>query len=220
MEFLPHFLVKKNGDQEKMRYDRSDKHGDIMSWIDIECAQIPVWENTIPWLYLDNAADPNATTAQGYLVANLQASLALPWKNQDGTAASVEAITADWNRVKAMAGGYTAEHYKAPTSLLLDEAEIQSITRNFVEALHKPILSLFPAFDSFPEPAQVGISDLAYNPGIGKLRSGYPQFCIAVKAQDWTTAAAQSARNSWMPAFKLRNEWTAAQFTQAAQEAA
>jgi len=191
-----------------------------MSWVDLECAQIPVWENTIPWLYLDNAADPNATTAQGYLVPNLQASLALPWKNQDSTAASVEAITSDWNRVKAMSGGYTAEHYKAPTSLLLEEAEIESITRNFVEALYKPILSLFPAFDSFPESAQVRVSDMFYNPGIGKLKSGYPKFCKAVLAQDWNTAAEQSARNSWMLAFKLRNEWTAAGFVQAAQETA
>jgi hypothetical protein len=191
-----------------------------MNWIDIECAQIPVWENTIPYLYLDSDTPPNATTAQGLLVPTLTASVLLPWKNSRGIVATNAAIAADWNRVKAMPGGHDAEFYQSPTGLMLLPDDIATLTRNFVTGLYPQILSLFPSFDTYPESAQVGIADMAYNPGVGRLRATYPQFCAAVKDQDWKTAAAQCGRNTWMKAFAARDAWTALQFTKAAQEVA
>lgn len=189
-----------------------------MSWIDIECAQIPVWENTIPYLYLDSDVPPNATTAQGLLVPNLTASVLLPWRTSKGIVATNAAISSDWKRVKAMPGGHNAEFYESPTGLVLLPDDITVLTRNFVAALYPEILSLFPSFDAYPESAQVGMADMAYNPGIGRLRSTYPQFCAAVKDQDWKTAAEQCGRNTWMLAFAARNSWCALQFKQAAQE--
>jgi hypothetical protein len=186
-----------------------------MNWVDIECAKLPTWESTVPWLYLDNARKPNATTAQGFLVASLAESLKLPWKNSDGTTRATPAeVTADWNRVTAMRGGMMAERYKAPSSLLLAEADIEALTRSFVENLYGPIKALFPGFDAFPLTAQVAVSDMFYNPGAGVLRSTYRLFCAAGRASppDFKTMAAQCARNAWMPAFVKRNAWTAQQF--------
>jgi hypothetical protein len=191
-----------------------------MSWIDIECAQIPVWENTISWLYLDSDDPPNATTAQGLLVPDLRRSVLLPWRTASGVVATNAAISADWARVTAMPGGHDAEFYQSPTGLMLLPDDIATLTRNFVTGLYPQILSLFPSFDAYPESAQVGIADMAYNPGVPRLRETYPQFCSAVKAQDWKTAAEQCGRNTWMKAFAARNAWTALQFTKAAQEVA
>lgn len=185
-----------------------------MTWIDEECAKLPTWEDTIPWLYLDNARKPNATTAQGFLVASLAESLKLPWETPTGGVATTAEVTADWERVTGMQGGLAATAYKTAASLLLDEAEIEVLTRSFVESLYGPIKALFPGFDSFPSTAQVATADMFYNPGAGRLRSGYPEFCAAGRASppDFKAMAAQCARNSWMPAFAKRNAWTAQQF--------
>ena len=74
---------------------------------------------------------------------------------------------------------------------------------------------MFPAFDSFPIPAQTAIGDMCYSFSVGGLRTKYPHFCAAVQSQDWKAAAAECGRNVTEAAFNLRNAWTAALFLKA-----
>lgn len=187
-----------------------------MDWITAECQVVPRWEGNIDYLYLDSDDPPNATTGQGHLIASLTASLALPWKKPDGTVASTADITADWTRIMAMPGGHVAAFYKSPDGLTLLQSDIDALTVQSVTAMNAPLRILFPAFDSFPLPAQTAIVDMVYGLGIGKLQRSYPKFCAAVNAQDWAIAAVQCGRNVSMAAFVPRNQWTSQQFLAAA----
>lgn len=198
------------------------------AWVQAVCAKVPEWEGNIPWLYLDNARTPNATTGQGYLVSSRQASLMLPWLHADGTPAGPSDITEDWLRVTALPGGKVSGYYQSPTGLLLSQDSINAMTSSKVEALVGPLHELYPAFDSFPLSAQTAIGDMGYGLGVGRPAIGdeeatglhdYMHFNMAVNSNppDWKTAAQESGRNTWMASFKLRNEWTAQLFLQAAQ---
>lgn len=188
-------------------------------WVQAVCAKVPTWEGNTSWLYLDNAKVPNATTGQGYLVVNRQASLLLPWLNPDGSVSSASNITADWIRVTALPGGKLASYYKSPVGLYLTQESIDALTSAAVESTVGPLHTLFPDFDSYPLSAQTAVGDMSYNLGVSRLRNQYPHFCAAVTAQDWKAAALQSGRNVSQSAFNDRNLWVAGLLNQAIQGA-
>jgi hypothetical protein len=188
-----------------------------MSYIDTytQLVGTPAFENTIPWLYLDSDAPPNATTACGLLVAGLGASQALPWCNPDWTPADEAAIAADWHRVTMLPGSKVAGFYHSAQGLQLSQVDILNITRAKVVQCDTELAASYSAYDFFPDCVKIALLDMVWNLGISKLRSTYPHFNVAVSAQDWKTAAAQCGRNVNVPAFAPRNAWTVAQFNQA-----
>jgi hypothetical protein len=201
-----------------------------VTYIDAECIQIPVWEDNENFLYLDSDDPPNATTGQGHLVVNLHDSQQLPWYMPDGTPATSDQIADDWQRVKAMPGDRDAQFYKSPTGLHLLQFDIDALTRTSVQALDEPLHVLYPAFDSFPQCAQVGIADMAYGLGIGEPVTterpatglhDYPAFNAAANSipPNFVRMAQECYRDRNNPAFSKRNSWTVAQFIQASKEA-
>jgi hypothetical protein len=188
-----------------------------MSYIDTytQLVGTPSFENTIPWLYLDSDAPPNATTACGLLVASLGASQALPWCNADWTLADEAAIATDWHRVTALPGGKVAGFYHSAQGLQLSQGDVLNITRAHVVQCDTELASFYSDYDTFPDCVKIALLDMTWNLGIEKLKETYPHFNAAVNAQDWATAAAQSGRNVHVPAFAPRNAWTVAQFNQA-----
>lgn len=199
----------------------------LQPWVEAECANAPQWEDTIPWLYLDSKGNP--TTAEGYLVASVQASLLLPWKNPDGSAATASAISDDWRRVTALAANKAAAYYRSPAGLSLALDDIKALTLASVQALDAPLHALYPNFDAFPLSAQTGIADRAYELGIGRPAVGdveatglhaYTHFNAACNAAppQWLTAAQQCYVDKTNPAFNKRNAWAVEQFIQAAKE--
>lgn len=65
---------------------------------------------------------------------------------------------------------------------------------NRVEADRAALRAEYSNFDHFPQSAKTALHDMAYNLGMGNLKSKFPNFNAAVNRQDWATAAAESHR--------------------------
>jgi hypothetical protein len=77
--------------------------------------------------------------------------------------------------------------------------------------------SQVPGYDKLPDPAKLGLLDMVYNLGPGRLFSQFPRLLAAVEAGHWDQAAAMSSRRGPAP---VRNEWTRQQFLAAAKQIA
>lgn len=188
-----------------------------MSYIDYELAQLNIFEGDILHCYLDTATPPNVTIGKGTLIPNLTAMQTLPWKHpRTLTLATGYEVVQEWNRVRAMRGGLVAAAYDAPDALMLTASDIDDMTEKTLLSIEGDLRRVFPEYDSFPDTAKVGLLDMGWNLGIGKLRSEYIHFCASVKAQEWVMAAAECARNVHDAAFNHRNDWTRQMFVDAA----
>ena len=56
------------------------------------------------------------------------------------------------------------------------------------------LLGLFPYFGNYPLNAQIALWDMAYNLDVNGLKDNFPNFCQAVRDEDWETAATESHR--------------------------
>jgi GH24 family phage-related lysozyme (muramidase) len=90
----------------------------------------------------------------------------------------------------------------------IDALLVADVTR--FEAL---LAAAFPDWNSYPEPAQEALFDMAYNLGISGLQKKFPNMMAAVHAGQWDVAAAQCHRTG---IGEPRNQRTAALFQQAA----
>jgi GH24 family phage-related lysozyme (muramidase) len=127
----------------------------------------PGLEGTVSYMYLDSATPPNVTAGIGFLLASVDAAVALPWQHADGTPATAQEISADFFRVRNMAGGLRAEKYQG--NLCLTHNAIYAEGRRRLRAMLSALPGLFPAYESFPAGVQQALLDLEYNLGPGKL---------------------------------------------------
>ncbi len=51
-----------------------------------------------------------------------------------------------------------------------------------------------PEFDTYPEPAKMGLLDMAYTTGVEGIKNKFPNLTLAVRYRDWNFAADQSNR--------------------------
>jgi len=187
-----------------------------MALVDDYVAQLPIWESTKNYLYLDTATPPNPTTAMGYLVASLAAMLAMPWLTATSQLADQTAVVQEWNRIRALPGGMVASRYYSPNGLHLSDTFISTLTRRLVLACIADLRNDFPSFDTMPSSCQMGVLDMRWNLGNKRLLGEYPHFDNAVRVGVWKAAAAECARNVKDPAFAKRNAWVAGLFEAAA----
>jgi GH24 family phage-related lysozyme (muramidase) len=177
------------------------------------------FEGSVPWMYLDTAA--NVTVGVGNLLANVAEAQALAFvvRPADGSdpaqapAATPDQIETDFNAVSAQPKGQNFHYYQQFTALVLPDAAIQALLLNRVQGFVAQLTGAFLEFNAYPAPACAAIFDMAFNLGLGGLLRGFPHFTQAVRSQDWATAAAQCTRGGIQPS---RNAWTAAQFQLAA----
>ncbi len=134
------------------------------------------------------------------------------------TPATADDIAADFASVSAQPRAFAAPHYMQFTKLDLPGDAITSLLTSRVEAFTAQLVETFPNFNDYPAEACAAIFDMAFNLGLQKLLSAFPTFTKAVRNADWATAAAQCHRLP--PISDDRNNWTQAQFLQAASDAA
>jgi len=94
----------------------------------------------------------------------------------------------------------------------MDSAQIDEVNAADIERFEDALRAQLPAWDTYPEPAQLALFDMAFNLGVSGLFRKFPKMIAAVRARDWATAAAQCHRNGIQDA---RNEETADLFRQA-----
>ena len=181
-----------------------------MSYLDDALTAITAHEGSINWCYLDTRG--NVTVGVGMLLPNLDAALALPFQiaGMGGDLpATHDQIEQDWNRIKAMPAGKSAEFYECLSSCVLTDADIQANLLAYVATEERALRAGLPSYDSYPDPAKIALLDMGFNLGTAGLLHGYPHLCAACEAGNWTLASQQCHRNG---AGDTRNQWTVNQF--------
>lgn len=135
----------------------------------------------------------------------------LPFVTAAGIPASSEQINAAFSTVATQSLGQTASHYRACSDLNLPESAIDELLDNDIGNCTAELRKRLPRFDSYPDPAQDALFDMAYNLGIGGLLK-FHNLLAASDAGDWEGAALESARNGISAE---RNQGTAELFRQA-----
>lgn len=167
-------------------------------------ALIKKGEGSIPYMYLDTRGF--VTVAVGNLLRTVADAQALAFVRRDTTeAASAEEIEADYNAVKdrPYGQGYPASSFKAYTSLDMPEAEIDALLDRRIAKFEAGLRDDFPAFDSYPETARLGLVDMVFNLGNHGLVTKFPTFTAAARNRNWAACAEECRRRGISPA---RNE--------------
>jgi GH24 family phage-related lysozyme (muramidase) len=179
------------------------------------------FEGAIPYMYLDTSG--KVTVGVGNMLADATAAQALPFivrpnPGADPSAAPIAAtpdqIAADFASVTQQSKAKIASYYKQFTALDLPNDAIMTLLTSRVQSFTTQLIATFPNFNDYPSEACAAIFDMAFNLGLRKVTNNFPTFTRAVQAADWTTAAAQCHRLP--PISDTRNNWTQAQFLQAA----
>lgn len=179
-----------------------------MAYLDSYAAKCKEFEESIAWMYLDTAG--KVTVAVGNMLPDLNAALNLPLRSQSsGDLAGAPAVMADFARVQAMRPGMTARAYWEYDALILNDEDIETLLMRRLTAFDQELRKDFVGYDSFPDAAKMGLLDMIYNLGEGKLVDTYPNFDAAVRSRDWVRAVADCHRIGPNDA---RNEWTRQQF--------
>jgi len=160
-------------------------------------------EGPVPYMYLDEVG--LVTVGIGFMIDPIKDYLGQwgrSFVKKDGTAASPDEVTAEFNRVKAMKDKKGAHlNFKPDAQLFLPDAAIKprvlSILRTKEDALKTGWRNdFFAQFTTFPPDAQMGVLSTAYGP-FGNSTAAEIAFNNACKAQDWAAAADSGRWAGW-----------------------
>jgi GH24 family phage-related lysozyme (muramidase) len=169
-------------------------------------------EGSLSHLYLDTVG--LVTVGVGHMIPNIAAAQTLSFVvRASGAAATADQIAGDYENVSRQQKGLLAARYQAFTALDMTASAIQDLLNADISAIEAGVRSRFAGYDTYPEPAQDALLDMAFNLGVGGLASHYPHLKAAAEARDWATCALQCHRNGISDA---RNERTKALFQSAA----
>lgn len=150
------------------------------------------FEGRVPYMYTD--VKGLVTTGIGNLIDPIAMALGLPWKNADGSPASQDEITSEWNTVKSAWPGIQSTATRSITQLHLDPADIDHIVAEKAAQNEDILRQGFPGYDSLPADGQMLLLSMAWAMGPAFYK-GFPHFTTAVNNGDWQTAATQSHMN-------------------------
>lgn len=168
-------------------------------------------EGCIPHMYLDTRGF--VTVGVGHMIPNSSAAAKLPFVHRDTQqAVTTHEIINEYNAVKSKPIGLVASAYKAHSSMILLDKDIDQILEeqllNFSRDLQKDLSD----FDSFPEEAQHALLDMAFNLGSNGLLTKFPKLIGFAKQKNWENCANECRRGGIGDA---RNEMTKALFMSA-----
>lgn len=175
-------------------------------------AMLKEGEGSIPWMYLDTVG--KVTVGVGNMLPNAAAAQALPFEEADGRAANAGVIADAFQDVSAQPKGRPAGAYESVTSIRLSEQGIDDLLDQRIDEFESGLRQLFPGFDSYPDPARMGILDMAFNLGLNGLQTKFPTFTRCARNKDWNCCANQCRRTGIQ---ESRNVETRQLFLAAAQ---
>ena len=182
----------------------------MANYLDEAVAALRKFEGSVPWMYLDTVG--KVTIGIGMMLPSIEAARSIPFVLGD-RAATLDEIGREYQRVSAMKPGLLAKVYRKANGLTLSEETINERLQHTLVGFEGYLRSHIPSYDTLPDAAKLGLLDMIYNLGPGRLFSEYPKLFKAIAAGDWRTAAAASLRRG--PA-ESRNSWTRQQFADAA----
>jgi GH24 family phage-related lysozyme (muramidase) len=165
-------------------------------------------EGISSYMYPDTSVPRVVTCGIGHALFTSSAARELRWlRATDGRPAYADEIDKAWSGVRY--GG------QRDTALYLAQEDIQTLFERDLNNVTPALYASFPAFHSYPEPAQVALTDMAFN--LGSFRpSIWKLFIPAVLDRNWPVAGEQCARKRVSAA---RNEATRQLFLEAASAA-
>jgi GH24 family phage-related lysozyme (muramidase) len=173
-------------------------------------------EGSVSNMYLDTVG--RVTVGVGHMIPSEQAAQTIDFVDrQSQRKASPQEIADEYNNLSRQQSGMLASRYQQFTKLELPAATIQELLGTDIENMENGVRSAFRDYDAYPEPAQDGILDMAFNVGVSGLVKHFPTFKAAAEGQDWNTCAMQCHRNGIS---ESRNEKTKELFLRAAGGAA
>lgn len=174
-----------------------------MTWRDEAATYLRQHEGVISWAYLDFVG--LVTIGVGYMVPTADAMVSLDMVRVDSgdyvfpTEASIEDLRAEWGTINSQERAHVASYYKPFCKLRMQDSEIERLLLQTINGFAENLWKRFPALDTHPNSANVGLMDLIYSLGPQGLFHGYPKFCAAVDAKDWHTAAEECGRQKVSP---------------------
>jgi GH24 family phage-related lysozyme (muramidase) len=184
------------------------------------------WEGEVSFMYVDTRG--YVTTGIGHLLKSSSDAEKLPWRHSTtGQPATPAEIRCAFERLSHVAADYKREHPDAKglplktaervSDLVLPDGYATKLAATRVNGeFLKGLRHLFPAFDSFPMPAQRALVDMSYSLGVGGIEHKFPKLVAACREPipDFATAAAESHRSS---SRESRNRATNQLFLEAAR---
>lgn len=149
------------------------------------------FEGDVDHFYPDINGD--LTIAKGALVDPVARALDLPMRHRDsGQLADRGVIAAEWWLVKTQADPQRGDRGARPLcKLFLPPADVEALTAQRLAANVAALAKAFPDFGLWPASAQLAVLSMCWAVGTGGLTRDFPKTCAALRAQDWTTAAAE-----------------------------
>lgn len=145
------------------------------------------YEGRLPFMYLDIKG--LVTTGIGNLADPVSLALRMPWRSADGSTATDAAIRAEWAAVKARKDLIQdPAAFKGVTELRLSSDGIDQIMTSKLLQNEAIIRQVWPAWDTFPADAQLGVLSMAWAMG-PYFWQKFPRFTRHIAARDWTRAA-------------------------------
>jgi len=175
-------------------------------------ARLEKFEGRVPHMYRCTGGE--VTVGIGHAIPGPAESAQIQWEIA-GQAAFGSQAQADFEKVAAAPKGMLAATYAALTQCRLSDDNIQRLVDGDVQNFETRLAASFAKWNSYPEPVQEALFDMAFNLGIGGLKK-FVKLLQAVDAGDWETAARESQRQGIGQA---RNNATADLFRQATGKA-
>jgi GH24 family phage-related lysozyme (muramidase) len=164
------------------------------------------FEGSTSYMYLCSGGE--VTVGVGHAIFDAARAAGLPWTGSPAPTL----ISADFARVAAADKGLVATRYENLTQCRLSAEAVDALLLSDIDAFEKNLTASLPALQSYPEPVQEALFDMAYNLGVGGLLK-FHKLLAACASGDWETAATECRRGGIADA---RNKETAALFRQAA----
>jgi GH24 family phage-related lysozyme (muramidase) len=171
--------------------------------------RVESFEGRVPYMYRCTGGE--VTIGIGHAIEASADALKLTW-SVNGSPASADQIQADWAAVAAAEIGHLASAYQHLTQCRMADADIDVLIAADLTHFEALLAAKLPNWNTYPEPAQEALFDMAFNLGLGGLMK-FPSLLKAVDNGNWTEAAAQCHRKGISDA---RNQATANLFLQAA----
>lgn len=150
-------------------------------------------EGCITHMYLDTAG--KVTIGVGNMLPTAEAATEHPFVREDsGEPATIAEVTDEFNLLNQQEKGRLAENYKQYTKLILTDQYIDELLDGRIEEFEQQLKRDFTNFDNYPEPAQQGLVDMAFNLGNKGLIDKFPTFTKAAREEDWSACQQECRR--------------------------
>ncbi len=152
-------------------------------------------EGNKSFMYLDTTG--NVTVGIGNMLPSASAAIKLNFINRTTKNKALPAeITADFDAVWKQPKAMTANYYRPFTNTDLPDVDINILFSDRIDEFQKALRTAYSKYDSYPSPAQLALLDMAFNLGVGALKSSvkWPKLNAAIAAMDWKTASTECFR--------------------------